>query len=113
MLFGLSVCLLWRNVYLELTPIFRLGCLFFDIELHEPLVYFGNRSPVDCKVCRYFRPFRGLCFILFMVSIAVQKLSSLIRSHLFFVFTFIPLGGEFKKDTAVIYVKECSAYVLL
>ena len=48
-----------------------------------------------------------------MVSIAVQKLLSLIRSHLFFVFTFIPLGGEFKKDTAVIYVKECSAYVLL
>ena len=24
-----SVCLLWRNVYLGLLPIFRLGCLFF------------------------------------------------------------------------------------
>ena len=55
----------------------------------------------------------GCCFVLFIVSFAVQKLLSLIRSHLFFVFTFIPLGGEFKKDTAVIYVKECSAYVLL
>ena len=37
-------------------------------------------------------------FILFMVSFAVQKLLSLIRSHLFiFVFLFITLGGRYKK----------------
>ena len=37
------VCLLWRNVYLGLLPIFWLGCLlFFDIELYELFVYFGN-----------------------------------------------------------------------
>ena len=36
----------------------------------------------------------GCLFILFMVSFAVQKLLSLIRSHLFiFVFIFITLGG--------------------
>ena len=35
-----SVCLLWRNVYLGLLPIFWLGCLFFDIELNELFVYF-------------------------------------------------------------------------
>ena len=34
-------------------------------------------------------------FILFMVSLAVQKLLNLIRSHLFiFVFIFVTLGGQ-------------------
>ena len=33
-----SVCLLWRNIYLGLWPIFfKLGCCCFDIELHECL----------------------------------------------------------------------------
>ena len=49
-----------------------------------------------------------------MVSFAVQKLLSLIRSHLFvFVFIFITLGGGSKEDTAAIYIKESSAYVFL
>ena len=36
-----SVCL-WRNVYLDLLPIFCLGGLFFDIKLQEVFVYFGD-----------------------------------------------------------------------
>ena len=55
-----SVCLLWRNVCLGLLPIFCLGCLFFDIELHELLVYFGDYSFVGCFLCKYFLPFWGL-----------------------------------------------------
>ena len=56
----------------------------------------------------------GCLFILFMVSFAVQKLLSLIRSHLFiFVFIFMTLGGGSKKDLAVIYVKECFSYIFL
>ena len=40
----------------------------------------------------------GCLFILFMVSFVVQKLLSLLRSHLFsFVFIFITLGGGSKK----------------
>ena len=40
----------------------------------------------------------GCLFVLFMVSFAVQKLSSLIRFLLFiFVFIFITLGGGSKK----------------
>ena len=35
-------------------------------------------------------------FILFMVSLAVQKLLNLIRSHLF-IFIFITLGGQSKR----------------
>ena len=37
-----SVCFLWRKVCLGLPPIFRLGCLFFNIVLHELFVYFGD-----------------------------------------------------------------------
>ena len=41
---------------------------------------------------------KGCLFVLFMVSFAVQKLLSLIRSHLFiFVFISITLGGGSKK----------------
>ena len=40
----------------------------------------------------------GCLFVLLMASFAVQKLLSLIRSHLFiFVFIFITLGGGSKK----------------
>ena len=56
----------------------------------------------------------GCIFILFMVSFAVQKLLSLVRSHLFiFAFISLTLGDEIQKDLAVIYGKECTAYVFL
>ena len=57
-------------------------------------------------------PFCGFSFVLFMITCDVQK-QSLIGSHwLIFVFIFIILRGE-KKHTAVIYVREYSAYFLL
>ena len=56
----------------------------------------------------------GCLFVLFMVSFVVQKLLSLIRSCLFiFCFYFHYYGRWIEKDIAVIYVRECSAYVLL
>ena len=37
-----SVCLLYKNVYSGLLPIFKSGCLYFlDIELYELFIYFG------------------------------------------------------------------------
>ena len=36
------VCLLWKNFYSILFPIFKLGCFFFfGIDLYEFLIYFG------------------------------------------------------------------------
>ena len=51
-------------------------------------------------------------FILLMVSFAVQKLLSVIRSYLF-IFAFIApcFRRQSHKKIATIYVKECSAYV--
>ena len=56
----------------------------------------------------------GCHFALPIVSFIAQKLLSLIMSHLFiFVFISISLGGGSLEDLAVIYVRECSAYVFL
>ena len=49
-----------------------------------------------------------------MVSFAMQRLLSLIRSHLFiFAFISFALWRQIQKNIAVIYVKECSTYVFL
>ena len=56
----------------------------------------------------------GHLFILLTVSLAVQKLLSLIKSHLFTFFVcFHYSKGWVKKDLAVVYVKEDTTYVFL
>ena len=53
-------------------------------------------------------------FTLVIVSFVVQKLLSLIRSHLFiFAFISVILGGGSLEDPAMIYIRECFAYVFL
>ena len=55
----------------------------------------------------------GCLFTLFMVSFAVQKLLSLIRSHLFTCFYFHYFRRWVIQDLALIHVIKCSAYVFL
>ena len=55
----------------------------------------------------------GCLFTLLIVSFAVQKLLSLIRSHLFTLFLFPYSRRWVMEDLAFIYVMECSAYVFL
>ena len=70
---------------------------FSDIELHELLVYFGDYKPLSvASFAIIFFHSEGCLFILFMVSFVVQKLLSLIRSHLF-IFISISVGDRSKK----------------
>ena len=88
-----SVCLLWRNVCLGLFPLFDwvlflslscMGCLY--------ILEINPWSVVSFVII--FSYSEGCLFTLLIVSFAVQKLLSLIRSHLFtFVFISITLGG--------------------
>ena len=52
-------CLLWRNAYLDLPPIYWLGSLFFDIELYKIFVYFGGKSLVGYFIGKHFLPYWG------------------------------------------------------
>ena len=94
-----SVYLLWRNVYLGLLPIFRLGCLFvFMLSCMSCLYILEINLWSVASFANIFSHCEGCLFVLFMVSLAVQTLLSLIRPHLFiFIFTFITLGGGSKK----------------
>ena len=102
-----SVCLLWRNVYLDTLSFFcfLFSCLdcFFDIKLYELFVYSGNYSIVGSIICKCFLPFCKLSFHFVYGFLYCTKFLSLIRFRLF-IFIFITLGGGSKKKLAVIYV---------
>ena len=55
----------------------------------------------------------GCLFTLLIVSFAVQKLLSLIRSTCLLLFYFRYSRRWVKEDLVLIYVMECSAYVFL
>ena len=103
-----SVCLLWRNIYLDILPIFWLGCLFF---WHKAAHILGRLiSCPSLQLQTFFSLSVGCLFILCMVSFAMWKLS--IRSHLF-IFLFIFIRRWVKKDVFLIYVRDCYAYIFL
>ena len=107
-----SVCLLWRNVYLDPLPIFLLDCfccccywvvwavcVFWKLS-HCWLHHLQKFSP-------WLQVFQFVC--LFMVYFAVQKLISLIKSHLFifsFIYLFIFALGDWSKKTSLWFMSE-------
>jgi len=90
----LAICMfLWRNVCLGLFPLFDWVVCFSGVELYELLVYFGNKSVVSFAII--FSHSEDGLFTSLTASFAVQKLLSLIRSHLLaFAFISVTLGGE-------------------
>ena len=101
-----SMILFWRNVYLGLHPTFQLGFLVFCCELYESFVYFADEGLVCSIICNYFLWFCMLYFSFFMVSFAVQKCVSLIRSH-WFIFVFISVAlGDWPKKVFVWFISE-------
>ena len=84
----------------SLCPFFDWVVCFFDVELHELFcLYTLESNPLlVASFANIFSHFVGCIFILFMISFAMQKLLSFIRSYLFiFIFIFIALGGGSKK----------------
>ena len=89
-----SVCLLWRNVCLELLPSFWLGCLFLILSCMHCLHILEINPLSIASFKKILSHSVGCLFILFMVFFAMQKLLSLIRFHLFLLL--ITGGGESK-----------------
>ena len=102
MCLGPSVCLLQRNVF---CPFFDWVVLLLLLSCMSCL-YISEIKPLSvASFANVFSHSVGCLFILFMVSFAVQKLVSLIRSHLFiFVFISIALGDWLK--TLVRFMSE-------
>ena len=96
-------------------PHFLIGLFVFLVLSCKRCLYILEINPLSVvSFATVFSHSESCVFTLFIVSFAVQKLLSLIRSHLFtFVYISITLGGGSIEDLALIYVIECSAYVFL
>ena len=93
---------------------FLIGLFVFLVLSCMSCLYILEINPLSVlSFAIIFSHSEGCLFTLLIVSFAVQKLLSLIRSHLFtFVFYFHSRRWVIE-DLALIYVIECSAYVFL
>ena len=118
-------CHLWKNVYLGLRPSFYSDCLFVCLFIFMMLSCMSSVDVLDINplftisFANMFSHSVVCLFVLWMVSFAIQKLLSLIRSHLF-LFAFMSFALENRSKTIalcqcqnLIYVRECSAYVFM
>ena len=78
---------------------YLIGLFVFLVLSCMSCLYILEINPLSINsFANIFSHSEGCLFVLFMVSFAVQKLLSFIRSHLFiFVFISISLGGGSKK----------------
>ena len=73
---------------------FLIGLFVFLVLSCMSCLYILEINPLSVSLAIIFSHSEGCLFTLLIVSFAVQKLLSLIRSHLFtFVFISVPLGG--------------------
>ena len=109
----LAICMSsLENCLLALQPIFLLSWILLFLLNYMSCLYILEIKPLLVTSFTNTLPqFMTCLFILFMVSIAVQKLKNLLRSHLF-VFAFISIAlRDWSKKTLVWLVRECFAYV--
>ena len=94
-----SVCLLWRNVYLGLLPIFFKNHIVFLILSCMSCLHILDINPLSITLfANIFSHSIGCLFIFLMVSFSMQKLLSLISPHLLiFAFISFVLGDRSKK----------------
>ena len=95
---------------------FLIGLFVFLVLSYMDNLYVLEINPLSVvSFAIIFSHFEGCLFILLIVSFALRKLLSFIRSHLFtFIFISVTLGGGLKQeDLALIYVIKCSAYIFL
>ena len=93
------VCILWRNVYLDLLSIFLIRLVvFFFISSYMSCLNILQIKPLSVtSFTKIFSHSIGCFFVLFMVSFAVQKLN-LVPFVYIFGFISFTLGESPKRD---------------
>jgi len=102
-----------KCLFKSFLPLFDWVVCFSGVELYELLVYFGNNPLSVVAFGIIFSHSEGWLFTLLLVSLAVQKLLSLIRSHLYTFVLFCYFRRWVIEDLALICVIDCSASVFL
>ena len=100
-----SVCLFWRNGLFRFSAHFLTGSFVFCCWVVWAVCIFWKLSLCRSPYLQIFFSY-SLVVFLFMVSFTVQKLLSLIRSHLF-IFAFVSIALEnWPKKTLVQFMSE-------
>ena len=93
---------------------FFIGLFVFLVLSCMSCLYILESNPLSVvSFAIIFSHSEGCLFTLLIVSFAVQKLLSLIRSHLLTFFNFHYSRRWVIEDLALVYDIECSAYVFL
>ena len=111
----LAICMshLEKYLFCSLTHFLNGSFIFLLLSCRSCLYIFEINFLSVASFAIIFSHSEGCLFTLLIVSFIVQKLLSFIRSHLFiFAFISTTLGGG-SENPAVIFVRECFAYVFL
>ena len=102
----LAICLLWRNVYLGILPIFWWWCLLFCSWLYKLFVHFISSALVSCIICNIFS--QSISCLLFVYgSLCYAKAFKFNKVTFIYFCFFFPIAlGDWPRKTLVWFMSE-------